>query len=229
MTLQLALRNAPRINEFPYPQPFTRTIALSSPRLSAAGGNHTTLWTLERVVSLALLGVIPAAFLVPSQTLDALMAVSLVLHSRWGIEAMITDYVRPGIVGNVLPKVSHASLLLLSLATLGGLFYLIYNDIGIAKSVKLLNLFMKNKIKYRNPKFVESPCKVTSRSQLSTNSARRHVSTEGLIKFLKSKITILEEDHDRINQEMAEQKELLEKALERSKVMEQQRDQAFMK
>ncbi|KAI9579310.1 hypothetical protein GQX74_004782 [Glossina fuscipes] len=64
-------------------QPFTRTIALSSPRLSAAGGNHTTLWTLERVVSLALLGVIPAAFLVPSQTLDALMAVSLVLHSHW--------------------------------------------------------------------------------------------------------------------------------------------------
>ncbi|KAL9893024.1 succinate dehydrogenase [ubiquinone] cytochrome b small subunit, mitochondrial-like [Glossina fuscipes fuscipes] len=126
-------------------KPFTRTIALSSPHLSAAGGNHTTLWTLERVVSLAFLGVIPAAFLVPSQTLDALMAVSLVLHSHWGIEATITDYVRPAIVGNVLPKVSHASLLLLSMATLGGLFYLIYNDIGIAKSVKLLNLFMKNK------------------------------------------------------------------------------------
>ncbi|XP_037897609.1 succinate dehydrogenase [ubiquinone] cytochrome b small subunit, mitochondrial-like [Glossina fuscipes] len=88
---------------------------------------------------------IPAAFLVPSQTLDDLMAVSLVIHSHWGIEATITDYVRPAIVGNVLPKVSHASLLLLSMATLGGLFYLIYNDIGIAKSVKLLNLFMKNK------------------------------------------------------------------------------------
>uniref|UniRef100_A0A1B0C7W9 Succinate dehydrogenase [ubiquinone] cytochrome b small subunit n=1 Tax=Glossina palpalis gambiensis TaxID=67801 RepID=A0A1B0C7W9_9MUSC len=170
MALQLALRNAPRINAANIlktgrltslktyvtivgaqrtaianslniaksVKPFTRTIALSSPRLSAAGGNHTTLWTLERVVSLALLGVIPAAFLVPSQTLDALMAVSLVLHSHWGIEAMITDYVRPAIVGNVLPKVSHASLLLLSMATLGGLFYLIYNDIGIAKSVKKL-------------------------------------------------------------------------------------------
>uniref|UniRef100_A0A1B0AHH2 Succinate dehydrogenase [ubiquinone] cytochrome b small subunit n=1 Tax=Glossina pallidipes TaxID=7398 RepID=A0A1B0AHH2_GLOPL len=119
-------------------KPFTRTIAVSAPRMSAAGGNHTTLWTLERAVSLALLGVIPAAFLVPSQTLDALMAVSLVLHSHWGIEAMITDYVRPAIVGNVLPKVAHASLLLLSMATLGGLFYLIYNDIGIAKSVKKL-------------------------------------------------------------------------------------------
>uniref|UniRef100_A0A240SWE0 Testis-expressed sequence 9 protein n=1 Tax=Glossina brevipalpis TaxID=37001 RepID=A0A240SWE0_9MUSC len=120
-------------------------------------------------------------------------------------------------------------------------------------------------VKYRNPKFVESPslevlvkeeysamrCENLNmrntagatqiesntslqgpehRSQLSTNSSgRRHISTEGLIKFLKSKITILEEDHDRINQEMSEQKELLEKALERSKIMEQQRDQAYMK
>lgn len=49
---------------------------------------------------------------------------------------MVTDYVRPIVVGNVMPKVAHAALLLFSVATLGGLFYLIYNDIGIAKSVK---------------------------------------------------------------------------------------------
>uniref|UniRef100_D3TQ85 Succinate dehydrogenase [ubiquinone] cytochrome b small subunit n=1 Tax=Glossina morsitans morsitans TaxID=37546 RepID=D3TQ85_GLOMM len=137
-TIVGAQRIANSLNIAKCVKPFTRTIAVSAPRMSAAGGNHTTLWTLERAVSLALLGVIPAAFLVPSQTLDALMAVSLVLHSHWGIEAMITDYVRPAIVGNVLPKVAHASLLLLSMATLGGLFYLIYNDIGIAKSVKKL-------------------------------------------------------------------------------------------
>lgn len=51
---------------------------------------------------------------------------------------MVTDYVRPSVVGNVLPKVAHASLILISMATLGGLFYMIYNDIGIAKSVKKL-------------------------------------------------------------------------------------------
>ncbi|XP_075147867.1 succinate dehydrogenase [ubiquinone] cytochrome b small subunit, mitochondrial-like [Haematobia irritans] len=118
--------------------PVTRNIAVSAPRLSAAGGSHTALWTIERVVSLALLGVVPLAFMVPSQTMDALLAVSLVLHSHWGIEAMVTDYMRPSVVGNVLPKVAHGSLLLLSMATLGGLFYLIYNDIGIAKSVKKL-------------------------------------------------------------------------------------------
>ncbi|KAM7359761.1 succinate dehydrogenase [ubiquinone] cytochrome b small subunit, mitochondrial-like [Cochliomyia hominivorax] len=118
--------------------PVSRNIALSAPRLSAEGGNHTALWTIERGVSVALLAVIPAAFLLPSQTMDALLAVSLVLHTHWGIEAMVTDYVRPAVVGNVLPKVAHASLLLISMATLGGLFYMIYNDIGIAKSVKQL-------------------------------------------------------------------------------------------
>lgn len=51
---------------------------------------------------------------------------------------MVTDYLRPSVVGNVVPKAAHGSLLLLSMATLGGLFYLIYNDIGIAKSVKKL-------------------------------------------------------------------------------------------
>lgn len=51
--------------------------------MSGAGGSHTALWTIERAVSLALLGVVPVAFLVPSQTMDALLAVSLVLHSHW--------------------------------------------------------------------------------------------------------------------------------------------------
>lgn len=53
-----------------------------------------------------------------------------------GLEAMVTDYIRPIIFGNVVPKAAHAALLLFSVATLGGLFYLIYTDIGIAKSVK---------------------------------------------------------------------------------------------
>lgn len=63
--------------------------------MSAAGGNHTTLWTLERAVSLALLGVIPAAFSVPSQTLDALMAVSLVLHSHWCAFYICFVFIKP--------------------------------------------------------------------------------------------------------------------------------------
>ncbi|XP_018794013.1 PREDICTED: succinate dehydrogenase [ubiquinone] cytochrome b small subunit, mitochondrial isoform X1 [Bactrocera latifrons] len=117
-------------------QCLSRNFSLSSPKMSAAKGNHTPLWTAERLISLSLLGVVPAAFIYPSQTLDALLAVSVVLHSHWGVEAIITDYARPQVVGPLLPKVAHGALILLSIATLGGLFYIIQNDVGIANSIK---------------------------------------------------------------------------------------------
>lgn len=50
-----------------------------------------------------------------------------------------------------------------------------------------------------------------------------------MFRFLKSKIVVLEEDHERMSQEMKQQKELLDKAVERSKKFEQQRDQAYAK
>ncbi|XP_075168365.1 uncharacterized protein LOC142240554 [Haematobia irritans] len=69
------------------------------------------------------------------------------------------------------------------------------------------------------------------RSQASnlTIGSKKNVSTEGVIKFLRSKVSILEEDHTRLTQEMTKQKELLDKALEQVKAMEQQRDQAYAK
>ncbi|XP_067618396.1 succinate dehydrogenase [ubiquinone] cytochrome b small subunit, mitochondrial [Eurosta solidaginis] len=113
-----------------------KNFSLSSVKMAAATGNHTPLWTAERLISLSLLGVMPAAFIHPSQTLDALLAISVVLHSHWGVEAIITDYARPQVVGPLLPKIAHGALILLSIATLGGLFYIIQNDVGIANSVK---------------------------------------------------------------------------------------------
>ncbi|XP_073845802.1 uncharacterized protein [Musca autumnalis] len=59
-----------------------------------------------------------------------------------------------------------------------------------------------------------------------TIGSKKNVSTDGLIKYLKSKVTILEDDHSRITEELSKQKELLEKALEQVKAMEKQRDQA---
>lgn len=53
-----------------------------------------------------------------------------------GLEAIITDYARPSVVGNVVPKVLHSSLLLLSAATLAGLLLLINNGPGVAKTMK---------------------------------------------------------------------------------------------
>ncbi|XP_053945468.1 succinate dehydrogenase [ubiquinone] cytochrome b small subunit, mitochondrial isoform X1 [Anastrepha ludens] len=119
-------------------QAMSRSFSLSSVKMAAAKGNHTPLWTAERLLSLSLLGVVPAAFIYPSQTLDALLAVSVVLHSHWGVEAMITDYARPRVVGTLVSKAAHGALILLSIATLGGLFYIIQNDVGIANSIKQL-------------------------------------------------------------------------------------------
>lgn len=105
-------------------------------RRAAAGGNHTTLWTAEKALSFVLLGVLPAGLLYPSQATDAVVAVCVVMHLHWGLEAIVTDYVRPILFGHTVPKVCHALLLVVSAATLGGLFYFIHNDIGIANTIR---------------------------------------------------------------------------------------------
>uniref|UniRef100_A0A1I8MWS5 Testis-expressed sequence 9 protein n=1 Tax=Musca domestica TaxID=7370 RepID=A0A1I8MWS5_MUSDO len=68
-----------------------------------------------------------------------------------------------------------------------------------------------------------------SQASNATIGSKKNVSTDGLIKFLKSKVTILEDDHSRISEELGKQKELLERALEQAKAMEKQRDQATSK
>ncbi|XP_023176139.1 succinate dehydrogenase [ubiquinone] cytochrome b small subunit, mitochondrial [Drosophila hydei] len=113
-----------------------RNISVSTPRMASATSSHTRLWTIERIVSAGLLAVIPAAFIAPSQVLDALLAISVVIHTHWGVEAMVVDYMRPSVVGNILPKVSHIALIIMSVATLGGLFYYIKNDVGLANGIK---------------------------------------------------------------------------------------------
>ncbi|EDV94985.1 succinate dehydrogenase [ubiquinone] cytochrome b small subunit, mitochondrial [Drosophila grimshawi] len=113
-----------------------REISVSAPRMASASSNHTGLWTIERIVSAGLLAVIPAAFIAPSQIMDALLAVSVVIHTHWGVEAMVVDYLRPAVVGNILPKVAHIALIIISVASLGGLFYYIKNDVGLANGIK---------------------------------------------------------------------------------------------
>lgn len=105
---------------------------------SAAGGSHVTLWSAERALSVALLGIIPVAFLSPNQVTDGLFALAIVMHQHWGLEAIVTDYVRPIIFGNTVPKLAHILLAIVSAATLGGLLYFNYNDVGISTAIKKL-------------------------------------------------------------------------------------------
>ena len=48
-----------------------------------------------------------------------------VLHSHWGVEAIVVDYVRPSLFGGstVIPNIAHGLVWVLSAFALGGLYY----------------------------------------------------------------------------------------------------------
>ncbi|XP_062934889.1 succinate dehydrogenase [ubiquinone] cytochrome b small subunit, mitochondrial-like [Cynocephalus volans] len=91
-------------------------------------------WTSERVVSVLLLGLLPAAYLNPSSVMDYSLAAALTLHSHWGLGQVITDYVH----GDASQKAAKAGLLALSALTFAGLCYFNYHDVGICKAVAML-------------------------------------------------------------------------------------------
>ncbi|XP_003707165.2 succinate dehydrogenase, subunit D [Megachile rotundata] len=103
---------------------------------SGITGDHVRLWVFEKIASAALPIVIPAALMMENSILDGLMSVLIVMHTHWGLEAMVTDYARPIILGPVLPKVLHISLIILSAVTLCGLFILINDGPGVSRAIK---------------------------------------------------------------------------------------------
>eukprot|EP00123_Amoebidium_parasiticum_P001236 comp12278_c0_seq1/m.7100 comp12278_c0_seq1/g.7100 ORF comp12278_c0_seq1/g.7100 comp12278_c0_seq1/m.7100 type:complete len:140 (-) comp12278_c0_seq1:344-763(-) len=114
-----------------------RQLHSSPARFAAAGAvskaesNH---WKAERLVSAATLAVIPAAAVVgPSMPLDMAMAVLIPLHSYWGFDQVIIDYVKG-------PLTTPSQLLwgATSAATAAGLVYFNLNDVGITKAVQML-------------------------------------------------------------------------------------------
>lgn len=59
--------------------------SLSAKQMAAHGHDHTKLWTAEKVLSISLLGIVPTAFLIPSQFMDYLLAISVVMHNHWWV------------------------------------------------------------------------------------------------------------------------------------------------
>lgn len=47
------------------------------------GKNYASLWRAERIVSIALVGLFPAAVLYSSQIVDTLLAASISVHVYW--------------------------------------------------------------------------------------------------------------------------------------------------
>ncbi|EDW02243.1 testis-expressed protein 9 [Drosophila grimshawi] len=105
-------------------------------------------------------------------------------------------------------------------------------------------------VKYRNPNFKQSPSldlllrhsddadahkpvmelevQQTRESTTVVNGqAKKQLTQDNFIRFLKAKVAILEEDHGQLTLDMANQKERLEETLELLRKAENQRDQAI--
>ena len=106
--------------------------------LSSNAHDHSKVWVIEKGVSLGLLAVIPAAFLCQNSYLDYALALSLVAHIHWGLEAIVVDYIRPSLFGAVVPKAALGGLYLLSIVALAGLFYLNYSDVGLSTAIRMI-------------------------------------------------------------------------------------------
>ncbi|XP_063059566.1 succinate dehydrogenase [ubiquinone] cytochrome b small subunit A, mitochondrial [Engraulis encrasicolus] len=103
---------------------------------SAAQGSKAASmhWTGERVLSVVLLGMAPAAYLSPGPAVDFAVAAALTLHGHWGIGQVLTDYVH----GETKIKLANAGLYTLSMVTFAGLCYFNYKDVGICKAIAML-------------------------------------------------------------------------------------------
>lgn len=103
----------------------------------AAKEDHSKIWNFERILSAGLVGVMPLSFMINSPAMDYLLAVSMVLHIHWGLEAVVVDYIRPMVFGSVIPRVSLYALYLVSILSLAGLFYFNYTDVGMVQGLRM--------------------------------------------------------------------------------------------
>ncbi|KAE8592630.1 hypothetical protein XENTR_v10018824 [Xenopus tropicalis] len=106
----------------------------TSPNHHAGSKAASMHWTSERALSVALLGLLPAAYLYPGAAMDYSLAAALTLHGHWGLGQVVTDYVH----GDAKIKMANTSLFALSALTFAGLCYFNYHDVGICKAVSML-------------------------------------------------------------------------------------------
>jgi len=110
----------------------------TSPQRSS--GDHVKLWTAEKVVSAAQVPAILIPFMHTTPITDAMFCTLAILHSHWGIEAIVVDYIRPALFGGstTIPNICVALVWALSAFTLGALYYFAYTDVGIVNAIKML-------------------------------------------------------------------------------------------
>ncbi|XP_068096908.1 succinate dehydrogenase [ubiquinone] cytochrome b small subunit, mitochondrial isoform X2 [Hyperolius riggenbachi] len=118
----------------PHHPSFQGSLIHVSPNRHAGSKAASRHWTGERALSVALLGLLPAAYMYPGAAVDFSLAAALTLHGHWGLGQVVTDYVH----GDTKIKLANTGLLVLSSLTFAGLCYFNYHDVGICEAVAML-------------------------------------------------------------------------------------------
>lgn len=58
-------------------------VTKAAPEVEQAGHDHVMHWTAERILSVVLVGAIPAAVAIPHPAMEYLLALSMTVHSHW--------------------------------------------------------------------------------------------------------------------------------------------------
>jgi len=130
---------SPNSNKVPknslVPSQYLATTAINN----HGSGDHVKMWSAERLVSVAQIPGLIVPFLWTTPATDALFCTVAVLHSHWGLEAIVVDYIRPSLFGGstLIPNMAQSAVWILSLATLAGLYYFNYTDVGIVNAMKM--------------------------------------------------------------------------------------------
>ncbi|CAH2102451.1 unnamed protein product [Euphydryas editha] len=96
--------------------------------------DHARLWVIEKATSALLVGLIPCGLLIPNKLFDSILAILITAHTFWGMEAVMVEYVRVLLFGPLIPKIAIGFVYFMTVLMLGGLFYLIFNDIGLCRA-----------------------------------------------------------------------------------------------
>uniref|UniRef100_A0A6V7WW51 Succinate dehydrogenase [ubiquinone] cytochrome b small subunit n=1 Tax=Meloidogyne enterolobii TaxID=390850 RepID=A0A6V7WW51_MELEN len=101
---------------------------------SAAMGPHALQFKIERYLAAGMFPLLPAAYFIHGTTMDLVLSAAIVMHSHWGLMAVVQDYARPIVVGERLAKISPALVYITSTILLVGLLHYNLFDIGLTKS-----------------------------------------------------------------------------------------------
>lgn len=137
---QTSFKQITTINRHPLTvlRPRISRVPLIQIRRGTSKGDHSTIWISEKLISLAFVGVFPVVLIWPNPFTDYVLAASLAFHHYVGIEAVLTDYARPSVIGKTLSAICKYSNVAMTFVVLYGLIMFTRNDMLYGNAVKLL-------------------------------------------------------------------------------------------